>query len=145
MSSTPVMEHNPTPTPSRHDKHPEEGSGTVLTLGIIAAVLILTVLALGVAGAHAANRRAATAADLAALAAADTLRGFNTGEPCEVAAHIARENGAQLVACTFPERIETVDVRVGVPITGPFAFLGSVNGTARAGAPDGGNPDSADE
>jgi len=79
---------------------------------------------------------AATAADLSALAAADTLRGLSEGEPCANAARIAQENGANLAACTEPSRPDTMDVRVSVPITGPFAFLGDAKGQARAGAPD---------
>ena len=93
-------------------------------------------LTLGAAGAYAAHRRAATAADLSALAAADTLRGLSEGEPCANAARIAQENGANLAACTEPSRPDTMDVRVSVPITGPFAFLGDAKGQARAGAPD---------
>ena len=49
---------------------------------------------------------------------------------------VAQENGANLAACTEPSRPDTMDVRVSVPITGPFAFLGDAKGQARAGAPD---------
>ena len=115
----------PTPRTASAGRATEEGSGTVLALTIIAGVLILTVLTLGAAGAYTAHRRAATAADLSALAAADTLRGLSEGE-----------NGANLAACTEPSRPDTMDVRVSVPITGPFAFLGDAKGQARAGAPD---------
>ena len=54
-------------------ENPEEGSGTVLAVGIIAALLILATVIIGFAGVSTANRRAAQAADLAALAAADAL------------------------------------------------------------------------
>lgn len=114
----------------------EEGSGTVLALATIATVLVLAVLALGVAGAYVAHRRAASAADLSALAAADALRGLAQGQPCQVAERIAEQNGAQLRACTIPERPESVDVRVAVPVTGPFAAVGDAIGTSRAGAPE---------
>ena len=60
----------PTPRTASAGRATEEGSGTVLALTIIAGVLILTVLTLGAAGAYTAHRRAATAADLSALAAA---------------------------------------------------------------------------
>lgn len=128
--------NTPTPRTASAEHATEEGSGTVLALTIIAGVLILTVLTLGAAGAYTAHRRAATAADLSALAAADTLRGLSEGEPCANAARIAQENGANLAACTEPSRPDTMDVRVSVPITGPFAFLGDAKGQARAGAPD---------
>jgi len=68
-----------------------------------------------------------------ALAAADTLRGLSEGEPCANAARIAQENGANLAACTEPSRPDTMDVRVSVPITGPFAFLGEGKGMGREG------------
>ena len=116
----------PTPRTASAGRATEEGSGTVLALTIIAGVLILTVLTLGAAGAYTAHRRAAT----------DTLRGLSEGEPCANAARIAQENGANLAACTEPSRPDTMDVRVSVPITGPFAFLGDAKGQARAGAPD---------
>ncbi|MDO4883605.1 MAG: flp pilus-assembly TadE/G-like family protein [Rothia sp. (in: high G+C Gram-positive bacteria)] len=131
-----IRSHTPTPRDALAGCAAEEGSGTVLALSIIAGVLILTVLTLGAAGAYTAHRRAATAADLSALAAADTLRGLSGGEPCVNAARIAQENGATLAACTEPSRPDTMDVRVNVPITGPFAFLGEAKGQARAGAPD---------
>ena len=63
-------------------ENPEEGSGTVLAVGIIAALLILATVIIGFAGVSMANRRAAQAADLAALAAADALRGITPGDPC---------------------------------------------------------------
>lgn len=106
----------PTPRTASAGRATEEGSGTVLALTIIAGVLILTVLTLG--------------------AAARALRGLSEGEPCANAARIAQENGANLAACTEPSRPDTMDVRVSVPITGPFAFLGDAKGQARAGAPD---------
>ena len=43
--------------------------------------------------------RAAAAADLAALAAADAARGITPGEPCAVAADVARRNGARILSC----------------------------------------------
>ena len=72
-------------------ENPEEGSGTVLAVGMIAALLILATVIIGFAGVSMANRRAAQAADLAALAAADALRGITPGDPCDVAAQVARD------------------------------------------------------
>ena len=105
-------------------ENPEEGSGTVLAVGIIAALLILATVIIGFAGVSTANRRAAQAADLAALAAADALRGITPGDPCDIAAQVARDNNANLVGCALADRPETVDIRVSSAVHGPFAFLG---------------------
>ena len=122
-------------------ENPEEGSGTVLAVGIIAALLILATIIIGFAGVSTANRRAAQAADLAALAAADALRGITPGDPCDIAAQVARDNNANLVGCALADRPETVDIRVSSAVHGPFAFFGDAQGTSRAGAP---HPDSGE-
>lgn len=119
----------------RSPEKSEEGSGTVLAVGIVAALLILAVVIVGFAGVSVANRRAAQAADLSALAAADALRGITPGDPCEVAAHVAHDNNAKLLGCALADRPETVDIRVSSAVHGPFAFLGDAHGTSRAGAP----------
>lgn len=116
------------------DEHSEEGSGTVLALAIIAALLVLTVVLAGLIGVVSANRRASAAADLSALAAADAYRGLTEGDPCTVAAELAERHGARLESCTFPDRPETVEVTVAVPVAGPMGVLGPARVRARAGA-----------
>lgn len=116
------------------NQRPEEGSGTVLALTIIAALLVLTVVIAGLIGVVSANRRASAAADLSALAAADAYRGLTEGDPCAVAADLAERHGAQLESCTFPDRPETVEVTVAVPVAGPMGMLGPARVRARAGA-----------
>lgn len=116
------------------DEYSEEGSGTVLALTIIAALLVLTVVIAGLIGVVSANRRASAAADLSALAAADAYRGLTEGDPCVVAADLAERHGAQLESCTFPDRPETVEVTVAVPVAGPMGMLGPARVRARAGA-----------
>ena len=116
------------------DEYSEEGSGTVLALTIIAALLVLTVVIAGLIGVVSANRRASAAADLSALAAADAYRGLTEGDPCAVAADLAERHGAQLESCTFPDRPETVEVTVAVPVAGPMGMLGPARVRARAGA-----------
>jgi len=120
---------------------PEEGSGTVLAVGIIAALLILATVIIGFAGVSGATRGAGRAAGLGALAAADALRGITPGDPCDIAAQVARDNNANLVGCALADRPETVDIRVNSAVHGPFAFLGDAQGTSRAGAP---HPDSGE-
>ena len=116
------------------EEQPEEGSGTVLALAIIAALLVLTVVIAGLIGVVSANRRASAAADLSALAAADAYRGLTEGDPCAVAAELAERHGAHLESCTFPDRPETVEVTVAVPVAGPMGVLGPARVRARAGA-----------
>ena len=116
------------------EEQPEEGSGTVLALAIIAALLVLTVVIAGLIGVVSANRRASAAADLSALAAADAYRGLTEGDPCAVAADLAERHGAHLESCTFPDRPETVEVTVAVPVAVPMGMLGPARVRARAGA-----------
>ena len=116
------------------EEQPEEGSGTVLALTIIASLLVVTVVIAGLIGVVSANRRASATADLSALAAADAYRGLTEGDPCAVAADLAERHGAHLESCTFPDRPETVEVTVAVPVAGPMGMLGPARVRARAGA-----------
>ncbi|MGO1192335.1 MAG: Rv3654c family TadE-like protein [Nesterenkonia sp.] len=77
----------------------EQGSGTVVTLGIIAALLLVLALVHALSAAVVAKGHAARAADLAALAGADTARGLHVGDPCTVAEQVAVRNGADMEEC----------------------------------------------
>lgn len=135
MKKAPAMMVNKSSGLARSaEEQPEEGSGTVLALTIIAALLVLTVVIAGLIGVVSANRRASAAADLSALAAADAYRGLTEGDPCAVAADLAERHGAHLESCTFPDRPETVEVTVAVPVAGPMGALGPARVRARAGA-----------
>lgn len=73
-----------------------------------------------------AQARAATAADLAALAASDALA-VGASAPCQVAAEAADRNGALLSSC----QVQGQDVLVQVEVTAaPLPALGA---RARAG------------
>ena len=124
----------PAPKTASENQRPEEGSGTVLALTIIAALLVVTVVIAGLIGVVSANRRASAAADLSALAAADAYRGLTEGDPCAVAADLAERHGAHLESCTFPDRPETVEVTAAVLVAGPMGALGPARARARAGA-----------
>lgn len=91
------------------------GSATAVVAG-------LTLLGTGVL----AQSRAATAADLAALAGADALAAAH-GPPCEVAAEAADRNGAVLTAC------EQRDWDVLVTVQVDSAPLPPASARARAG------------
>lgn len=118
----------------------EAGGAGALVLGIVAAALLGIGLVLALTAAASAAGRAATASDLAALAAADAARGLLTGEPCAVAAETARVNGGDLLDCrrSGPSG-EIVDIRTSAPFGAGWTWLGSVGATAegrsRAGPP----------
>lgn len=111
--------------------HPERGSGTVLAAGLAMMVVIATVLLLLLAQSAVMASRAAAAADLAALAAADALRGVTTGDPCAVAAVVAGHQGARLSDCTEGGG-QTIEV--GTELNAR-TILGAATGRARAGPP----------
>lgn len=109
----------------------ERGAGTMLAAGIALAMLMLMVLVLGLATAAVAAGRAATAADLAALAAADAHRGLSAGDPCQIAADVAAANSATLVECAVFAGSDSVQVRVCIETALPWPAYGQ----ARAGPP----------
>lgn len=121
----------------------ERGSGTVAAIGIIAVLIVLLALVAAVGAAAAAKAQAARVADLSALAAADTARGLNAGDPCTVAAHVAARNQAVLEECTvggeYPTEV-TVSVSrdSGVVVISHIlpAMTLTATGVARAGPPE---------
>ena len=112
----------------------DAGAGTVLMLGIALGTITLIVAAALLSGAVVGGARAGTAANLAALAGADALRGLRTGDACAVAAAVAARNHAEVAHC-IPEREEgTVTVRVHA--AGPL-LPWPASAEARAGPPPG--------
>ncbi|MBX3067880.1 MAG: flp pilus-assembly TadE/G-like family protein [Cryobacterium sp.] len=105
------------------------GSGTILALGLAAAMCALFLALLPLGAIAVARSEAQGAADAAALAAADTIRGLNSGYPCARASTIAKANGAALVDCQADGVIVTVRVNVRV---GEFVVVA----TATAGPPN---------
>lgn len=91
----------------------ERGSGTVLALAIIAAVVALTLSAVMVAQSLVTVARARVAADAAALAAADTASGrVPGGDPCQRAVQVALVHGVTVAACETDASRSRVVVRV---------------------------------
>ncbi|WP_342318891.1 Rv3654c family TadE-like protein [Corynebacterium mayonis] len=90
----------------------DEGYATVATAGITTAIVSL-MLAVAAAGGHVANsHRAATAADLAAVAAATALyEGFDA---CAAARRTATLNGASVGACHLKGEDVIVTARIGI-------------------------------
>lgn len=110
----------------------DRGAGTVLVLvcslvlGLAGSVSVL------LAQATLTRHRAAAAADLAALAAADrALEG--QGPACARAAVIAAAGGARLAGCRLAGLV--VDVTVAVPAPGVLRPFGPATARARAGPP----------
>lgn len=113
---------------SREPFASDQGSGSVLAVALVTAVLLLTGLALPLNAALTTRQLTANAADAAALAAADTASGLVAGYPCANAAEAARLNGAELGECTV-DGLE-------VTITATRRVLGvTVSVASRAGPP----------
>ena len=100
----------------------------MLAIALIAAVIVLTGLAVPLYLALVTKSIVNGAADSAALAAADARSGAVGGYPCVVAADVAAANGSELVACTVDGLAATVTVHRGI-----LAF--DVVATATAGPP----------
>jgi secretion/DNA translocation related TadE-like protein len=112
--------------------HPlDRGSGTVLALALGLVILIGAVFIAMLGQAATLASRAAAAADLAALAAADAARGITAGEPCAVAADVARRHEARILNCAEGAG-NTVQVRTELNVGTAF---GAATGLARAGPP----------
>jgi secretion/DNA translocation related TadE-like protein len=104
----------------------ERGAGTVLMLAVcFAAVLMAGAVSL-LGQALVSRHRAQAAADLAALAAADPVRGG-----CASAARVAAGNGAGLRSCRVTAGVADVVVSAGPAPAGPF--VGRATSRARAG------------
>jgi secretion/DNA translocation related TadE-like protein len=75
------------------------GSGTILGLGIILALLAVISLCIGFEAENLAVARLQVGSDSAALAAEDRFLGLAVGFPCETADQIVKEFGATLEEC----------------------------------------------
>jgi secretion/DNA translocation related TadE-like protein len=94
----------------------DRGSGSLLAVSIVAAMLALVSLLLPLSIVLSAKQRAAAVADVAALAAADVAVGALPGVPCDSASSAAKANGALLGDCRVDGAIVTV--AVGITILG---------------------------
>lgn len=117
--------------------HGEEGASTVAVTAMVLASLILIIGILALSAASTAAMKAGTAADIAALGAADTARGLRSGDPCTIAATLASANDAVVDSCTVESDGKTVRVSVHVDVhLGPLSqSIYQASARARAGAP----------
>jgi secretion/DNA translocation related TadE-like protein len=79
----------------------EAGSGTVLSLTMLAAISAVLLAVLGIGGMSQAQARLQGATDLAAIAASQTYRGMNTGLPCGRASEVLTLNMVKLAGCSI--------------------------------------------
>jgi secretion/DNA translocation related TadE-like protein len=129
---------------SDHRPQPESDRGSA-SLWMLAMAMVLWISVTGVllAGvAISARHRAATAADLSALAAASALqRAQLARDPspavaaCATARSIAAANEATVDTCQVAGSVVEVTTRVAIPALASLGFLGldSVSARARAG------------
>ena len=107
----------------------ERGAASLLLLGVVAVLLVLTVGLAATGQFLAARLQASAAADAAALAAAPvTFRPYGAlGSPTDEARLFARANGAELLWCRCPvdgsfrpRRVEVMVARtIDVIVLGP--------------------------
>ena len=103
----------------------------MVMLGVIAAVLMLTVSGLLLASAVLTSHRARAAADLAALAAAGVLmRGEPASAACELAAQVAAVNHGRVQQCLA----SGTEVRLRVVVPAGVKGLGFATARSRAGS-----------
>ena len=113
----------------------QRGSASVLVAAVMGVVVVLTGVALLVAGYEVAQHRARAAADLAAVSGAVA---FAAGrDACDQARRTARDNDATVLSCsTVGDPVEyVVSVRVALPVRSRVRGLPTrVVGEAHAGS-----------
>ncbi|GAB2936197.1 hypothetical protein GCM10027047_36020 [Rhodococcus aerolatus] len=107
----------------------DRGSGTVLAVGAIGAIVAVMALLLQVGAAVSTRHRAEAAADLGALAAASYAL-EEEESACGRAGLVAARMGGVLAECRFDGWAAVVAVTVDGPVS--VAGLGSARGVARA-------------
>ena len=109
----------------------DEGSGTIMVVGVLAVLCVLACSALAYIALLVAGNRAQNIADLSALAGADvsaTAQWESVEEKaCRAANEVAQENGAMLSSC----HCESVDTVVTVRVSSGWGW--NVFRSARAG------------
>ncbi|MBB5787599.1 Rv3654c family TadE-like protein [Jiangella mangrovi] len=110
----------------------ERGAGTVLVLAVVLVVMVAVQAVAVLAAGQTARHRAAAAADLAALAAAQRLAS-GAVDPCADAGRIAQANGADLRDCVVDGA--EVEVQVRVETQSALPWLPAQDRRARAGPP----------
>jgi secretion/DNA translocation related TadE-like protein len=118
---------------SRRD---ERGAATLLVLVMVGVLATMAVAGAVIGGILVGQRRASSAADLAALAGAEALRAGGGSvvagsAACDDARHVATMNGAQLRSCRASGA--EVELEVVVEVRSAWGRTWAVPGRARAG------------
>jgi len=109
----------------------ERGGVSIVMLAVLVVGLLLAMGATRLGGALIGRARADTAADAAALAAADRLALGDGPDAARAAADAtASSNHARLVSCACGGTVAAVVVEVDVPVWG--ALVGPARGRAKA-------------
>ena len=111
------------PGPARARLCDERGAASVVGAGILAVLLMLLLLSVDAAHLLAAAARAETAADAAALGAAQELALPSSSTPEAEAGRFAAANGGELVSCVCAAGSTEVVVTVRV-VAGGMLVLG---------------------
>ncbi|MDQ3627953.1 MAG: hypothetical protein M3419_03915 [Actinomycetota bacterium] len=107
----------------------ERGVATVVAVGLLGVVLVVTVVGVAIVTLVGARHRAETAADLGALAGAVAVRDGSDG--CAAAARVTAANDAVLASCVVADR--TVEVTAIVTTGQLLGRTWELTGAARAG------------
>jgi secretion/DNA translocation related TadE-like protein len=111
----------------------DRGSVTIVAAGLTLLACVLCLATVDVGRAVGARGRAQTAADAAALAAAQAIAIPSEEQPSDAAARLASANGASLTSCACDEG--SSEATVVVAVTASFVLLGpdrTVTARARA-------------
>ncbi|MCW2541610.1 MAG: hypothetical protein JWN95_3335 [Frankiales bacterium] len=112
----------------------DDGSATVLVLGCLAVLVLLTAALTIASCAVLVRHRVEGAADLAALAAAESI-GME-GDPCAAARAVAAANGTTVTGCQadldLSGRSGSVAVEVQRPVELPIAGSAMISARAKA-------------
>lgn len=116
----------------------QRGQGSVLMVGVVAALLSTFVLLMAMGSAVIAGQQARSAADLAALAASSSaISGASSAHSCGQARQLMNLEGAQLLGCTIDAQ-GRARVRAGVRVSWRISGFGPAQMTANALAGPGG-------
>jgi secretion/DNA translocation related TadE-like protein len=112
----------------------EDGSVSLLAAAAMVVVAVLVMASADLARVLRARAEAQTAADAAALAAAQELALPSDAEPEEFAEDMAARNGASLLACACSRGSFDAEVQVQVPVGSMLILRGVESITTRARA-----------
>lgn len=93
---------------------------TNIVVGLCSMILVCVTAVGMLTQAFVAHSTAQNAADLAVLAAADAVRSITPGDPCTIAAEVAKRNGGKVRDCRASVSEQSAYVEVEVEIPGPL-------------------------